>query len=40
MPMRNSKGVIVYYLFFASNKPVAANIVTDIFNKYRKKVKR
>jgi len=37
MPMRNSKNAIVYYLFFASQKPVAADIVTDIFNKYRNK---
>lgn len=37
MPMRNSKGAIVYYLFFASQKPVAADIVTDIFNKYRQR---
>ena len=35
MPMRNNKGAIVYYLFFASQKPVAENIVKDIFNKYR-----
>lgn len=35
MPMRNTKGGIVYYLFFASPKPVAQNIVRDIFNKYR-----
>jgi len=35
MPMRNSNGVIIYYLFFASQKPVAENIVEDIFNKYR-----
>jgi three-Cys-motif partner protein len=34
-PMRNSKGAIVYYLFFASPKPVALNIVKEIFNKYR-----
>lgn len=34
MPMRNSKGAVVYYLFFASRKPVAANIVRHIFNKY------
>jgi three-Cys-motif partner protein len=37
MPMRNSKGAIVYYLFFAAHKPVAADIVTDIFNKYRQR---
>lgn len=37
MPMRNSKGAIVYYLFFASQKPVAKHIVEEIFNKYRNK---
>lgn len=35
MPMRNSKGAIVYYLFFASPKPVAQEIVTQIFGKYQ-----
>lgn len=35
IPMRNSKGSIVYYLFFASQKPIAAEIVKDIFDKYR-----
>lgn len=35
MPMRNSNGATVYYLFFASQKPVAQNIVTAIFKKYR-----
>lgn len=35
IPMRNSNNAIVYYLFFASQKPVAANIVMQIFNKYR-----
>lgn len=35
IPMRNRIGRIVYYLFFASQKPVAANIVRDIFRKYR-----
>jgi three-Cys-motif partner protein len=35
IPMRNSKGAIVYYLFFASHKPVAQGIVEDIFTKYR-----
>lgn len=35
LPMRNSRGAVVYYLFFASQKPVAAGIVKDIFNKYR-----
>lgn len=32
--MRNTQNAIIYYLFFASNKPAAQNIVTDIFNKY------
>jgi three-Cys-motif partner protein len=35
IPMRNSKGVIVYYLFFATGKKPADDIVTYIFNKYR-----
>ena len=34
MPMRNSRGAVVYYLFFASQKDTAENIVTDIFRKY------
>lgn len=33
--MRNSRNAMLYYLFFASSKAVAAGIVTDIFNKYR-----
>ena len=36
IPMRNSKEATVYYLFFASPKPVAADIVSQIFDKYRK----
>jgi three-Cys-motif partner protein len=35
LPMRNSRGAIVYYLFFASQVEVAENIVKDIFRKYR-----
>ena len=35
VPMRNSSNAVVYFLFFASHKPVAAKIVTDIFDKYR-----
>jgi three-Cys-motif partner protein len=35
VPMCNSTGATVYYLFFASPKPVAENIVRHIFNKYR-----
>jgi three-Cys-motif partner protein len=30
-PMRNSKDAVVYYLFFASLKPVADTIIKDIF---------
>ncbi len=33
--MRNSNRAGLYYLFFASRKPVAAKIVNDIFDKYR-----
>jgi three-Cys-motif partner protein len=35
IPMRNSKNAVVYYLFFASQNPVAKKIVGQIFNKYR-----
>ncbi len=35
IPMRNSVGATLYYLFFASQKPVAADIVRAIFSKYR-----
>lgn len=35
LPMRNSQGAVVYYLFFASQKDVASHIVRDIFNQYR-----
>jgi len=34
VPMRNSRGAVVYYLYFASQQPVAEKIVTDIFTKY------
>jgi len=34
MPMRNSKGAIIYYLFFASQKDTAEKIVRHIFKKY------
>lgn len=34
VPMRNSRGAIVYYLFFASQKNAAEAIVLDIFKKY------
>jgi three-Cys-motif partner protein len=35
MPMRNSTNAVVYYLFFVSQKPVAAKIVRDIFARHR-----
>jgi len=35
IPMRNSRGAIVYYLFFASPKKTGAKIVKEIFDKYR-----
>jgi three-Cys-motif partner protein len=34
LPMRNSKGSTVYYLFFASQKGTAENIVDHIFTKF------
>jgi len=34
LPMRNSKGATVYYLFGASQKPAATKIIADIFRKY------
>ena len=35
LPMKNGKGSIVYYLFFASQKNTAENIVKYIFDKHR-----
>lgn len=35
LPMRNSTNAVVYYLFFASQKPYAEKIIHDIFAKYR-----
>jgi three-Cys-motif partner protein len=35
LPMRNSNNAVVYYLFFASQKPVAKTIIEDIFAKHR-----
>jgi three-Cys-motif partner protein len=37
MPMTTKTKSVIYYLYFASQKPVAANIVDDIFNKYRQR---
>ena len=36
VPMRNQKNAVVYYLFFASHKPVAQKIITAVFDKHRK----
>lgn len=35
MPMRNQRGALVYYLFFASPNETANRIVQHIFKKYR-----
>src|SRR6266852_4321908 len=35
LAMRNSTNAVVYYLFFASQKPVAKKIIEDIFRKYK-----
>jgi three-Cys-motif partner protein len=37
LPMRNTQGAVVYYLFFASQKPVANHIVADIFRAYEER---
>ena len=37
MPMKTKSNSTIYYLYFASQKPAAAHIVSDIFAKYRKK---
>jgi three-Cys-motif partner protein len=34
MPMKTKRDSVIYYLYFASEKPVAAGIVDDIFRKY------
>lgn len=36
MPMKTKTNAVIYYLYFASQKPVAAGIVDDIFRKYRR----
>lgn len=35
LPMRNSKGAVVYYLLFASPNETGGKIVREIFNSYR-----
>lgn len=37
IPMLNTKGGVVYYLFFASPKELGAKIAKDVLNKWRKK---
>jgi three-Cys-motif partner protein len=37
IPMRNSSGAIIYYLFFASQNATAGRIVEEIFDRYRKR---
>lgn len=37
VPMRNSTGATIYYLFFASPNKTGAKIVGEIFDKYRSK---
>jgi three-Cys-motif partner protein len=37
MPMKTKTNSVIYYLYFASQKPVAAHIVTEIFDKYRQR---
>lgn len=37
MPMRNSMGAVVYYLYFASPSKTGAKIVSEIFDTYRNK---
>lgn len=36
LPMRNSKGAVVYYLFFASQNAAGEKIARDIFSRYRR----
>lgn len=35
LPMKTSTGSVIYYLFFASQKPVGGDIVEQIFDRYR-----
>jgi three-Cys-motif partner protein len=38
LAMRNSRDAVVYYLFFASPKPVALDIVKDVFRKHERRL--
>lgn len=35
LPVKNTKGGVIYYILFASQKQKAVNIANDIFNDYR-----
>lgn len=35
LPMRNSKGVVVYYLYFASQNEIGYKIASSVLDKYR-----
>jgi three-Cys-motif partner protein len=37
MPMKTKTNAVIYYLYFAAHRPVAAGIVEDIFKKYRER---
>jgi three-Cys-motif partner protein len=37
MPMRNTRGATVYYLFFASHNSTGNKIVQDVFDKHRRR---
>ena len=37
MPMKTKNNAVIYYLYFASQKPAALNIVNGIFKKYGQK---
>jgi three-Cys-motif partner protein len=38
LPMRNTRGAVVYYLFFASQNHTGNKIAEHIFNKYRNRM--
>ena len=37
IPMKNTKGAVVYYLFFASHNKTGDKIARDVFRKYRER---
>ena len=39
LPMRNTRGAVVYYLFFASPNPTGNKIVEHLFSKYRNRTR-